>query len=78
MLRISHLIEISTLIRNAKVNEDKLGKLLQERKLMKHASRLMQILADTTGLEEGFMIATAINDRVTRKTETEITKRIRI
>ena len=38
----------------------------------------MQILADTTGLEEGFMIATAINDRVARNTETEITKRIRI
>ena len=78
VLRISHLIEISTLLRNAKVNEDKLAKMLQERRLMKHTSRLMQILADTTGLEEGFMIATAINDRVARNTETEITKRIRI
>ena len=76
VLRISHLIEISTLLRNAKVNEDKLAKMLQERRLMKHTSRLMQILADTTGLEEGFMIATAINDRVARNTETEITKRI--
>lgn len=77
-IRISHIIEIASFLRQHKIEEDKVLEILKDKKLVKHTARIMHILAKLTGLEEGFMLALGINDRKTREIETIITKHLKI
>lgn len=77
-LRLYNLIEISSMLRHGSLNEERLAEQLRQQKLLKFASRLMSILADTTGLDEGFMPLPPKPGRTTTKIENKITKRIKI
>lgn len=77
-LRLYNLIEISSMLRCGSLNEERLVEQLRQQKLLKFASRLMSILADTTGLDEGFMPLPSKPGRATTNIENKITKRIKI
>lgn len=71
-LAISHLVELDKELRFHYANEQQLCEDLQERHLLKLAARLMQLMADLTGLTEGFMLMEPLNDRVTRQMRKQI------
>lgn len=71
-LAISHLVELDKELRYHYADEQRLCEDLQERGLLKLAARLMQLMADLTGLTEGFMLTEPLNDRVTRQMRKQI------
>lgn len=62
-----HLADLYTTLRFTDYNEKKVREVLALLKLDKTTARLLQILHETLGLEEGFMLMEARNDRGTRK-----------
>lgn len=77
-LSISNIIEFAYQLRTSEINEDKAQETLAEKHLIKFTRRLMQVLADSTGLEEGFMIVSPLNDRKTYRIKTLIDKHLKI
>lgn len=77
-LGMKHLIELDRELREHGCEEEALSDELKERHLWKHASRLMQLMADLTGLTEGFMPIPPTNDRIARRMEQEIIDRLKI
>lgn len=79
-LTISHVVELSSELRrcSARLEDDKIVNVLEKQRLRKFASRLMSVLADTTGLDEGFMPIAAIRGRKSKKIKTIITKHLEI
>ena len=65
-LTISHLCEIDRELRQHACEEDVLAETLKERQLWMQVRRLMQLMAELTGLTEGFMPVPPLNDRHTR------------
>ena len=60
------LADLYTLIRFTNYNEVRLEQMLQIMKLKKPSARILQILSETIGLEEGFMPFEPINDKKTQ------------
>lgn len=77
-LTISHLCEIDKELREHDVEEDHLAETLKEAKLYKTACRMMQLLSDFTGFDEGFMPVPPLNDRVTRQIHQQIYNHLKI
>lgn len=65
---------MASMFRNNSIDEESLNNNLYELKLIKYASRLMYLLSDMTGLEEGFLVLPARNDKTARKMKTKILK----
>lgn len=76
-LAISHLIELASMLRHCDIDEDKLLAIIRKKRLGKHTARLMNVLADMTGLEEGFMPTPARNDRKARRMRETLNKHIK-
>ena len=62
-----HIADLYSTLRFTDYNEKKVTDVLQLLKERKLAARIMQILYESLGLEEGFMPMEAKNDRGTRK-----------
>lgn len=77
-LTIAHLAELDKELRSYPVDEGLLCEELQERKLLKLAARLMQLMADFTGLTEGFMPMQPLNDRTTKQMRKQIENHLKI
>ena len=77
-LTIAHLAELDKELRFHECNEERLREDLQERGLMKFASRLMQLMNELTGLTEGFMPIYPLNDRLTRQMRKAIDNHLKI
>lgn len=77
-LTIAHLAELDKELRYHEANEERLCEDLQERRLLKLAGRLMQLMADLTGLSEGFMPVPPLNDRLTRQMRKTIDNHLKI
>lgn len=77
-LTLSNVLELSSFLRTAIVQDDKIERYLREEELSEFAGRLMQVAADFTCLDVGFMPVTSINDRATRKIKRIITKHLEI
>ncbi len=60
------LADLYTLLRFTNYNEVRLEQMLQIMKLKKPSARILQILSETIGLEEGFMPFEPINDKKTQ------------
>lgn len=75
-LAMSHLLELEREIREHDIDEEHLLETLQEHRLLPFASRLMGLLYDFTGLEEGMMPVTALNDRQTERLRDAVTGRL--
>lgn len=63
---IKHLIELDRELRQHPCEEEELGETLKEHQLWKIARRAMQLMADRTGLTEGYMPVEPLNDYKTR------------
>lgn len=61
------LADLYTLLRFTNYNELRLEQMLQIMKLKKNTARILQILHESIGLEEGFMPFEPINDKKTRQ-----------
>lgn len=77
-LSIKHLIELDRELRQHGCEEELLADDLKERRLWKLASRMMQVCQELTGLTEGFMPVTPIDDRVARAIKRQVNDRLKI
>lgn len=78
-LTISHLVELDKELRYHQTDEEgQLRESLKERGLYKIAARLMQLMAELTGLTEGFMLMPPLNDRQTRQMKRQIDNHMKI
>lgn len=77
-LCICHLCELDKELREHDCDEDLLGEELKETHLYKTARRLMQLMRDYTGLDEGFMLLSPLNDRITKRIKRQINNHLRI
>lgn len=73
-----HLIELTRELYRDTVNDDLLQEVLEEKKLTKFASRLMQMLHEQTLLDEGYMPIEPLDDRGTQKIRESITNHLKI
>ena len=73
-----HLVELARELRRDTVDDDMLQQDLEEKKLLKYASRLLQILQEQTRLEEGYMPLPSTNDRGTQQIRKLITNQMTI
>lgn len=77
-LGIKHLIELDRELRQHGCEEELLAEDLKERRLIKLASRIMYITHELTGLTEGFMPVTPLNDRISRAIRRQVDERLKI
>ena len=77
-LTVCHLCELDKELREHDCNEEKLTESLEELRLLKSARRLMQVMVEETGFDEGFMPFPPLNDRVTRNIERQIKNHLKI
>ena len=77
-LTVMHLTQLAELMRNNRADEEKVERRLDEHKLLKFSRRLMKVLEDLTGLEEGFMVVAPLYDRTGYNIEQNITKHFKI
>ena len=77
-LTIAHLIELDRELRFHGAEEEQLCEALEERHLLAFAARLMQLAADLTGLEEGFMPVAPRNDRQARTMRKQVDNHLKI
>ncbi len=75
---ICHLIRMAELLTHSIIDEEKVAGELKECGLEQHTSRIMHLLSDMTGLDEGFMILPEKDDRTTRRIKKIITKHVNI
>ena len=73
-----HLIELTRELYRDTVNDDLLQEVLEEKKLTKFASRLMQMLHEQTLLDEGYLPIEPLDDRGTQKIRESITNHLKI
>lgn len=77
-LTILHLVELSDLLRHSQADEEKVMRRMDDYKLVKFTQRMMSILNTLTGLEEGFMPTTTLDDNQTKNIKNRITKHLEI
>ena len=77
-LGIMHLVELDRELRQHGCNEEQLNEELKERRLWKSASRIMQLMAQFTGLTEGFMPIEPTNDHTTKALIRQIENHLKI
>ncbi len=75
---LRHFVELDKALRHPDVNEEWLIDGLAESQLLKYFRRLLQIVIETTGLDEGFWPVTPINDRITNKIRKQLNNHLRI
>ena len=73
-----HLIELTRELYRDTVNDGLLQEALEEKKLTKFTSRLMQVLHEQTLLDEGYMPIEPLDDRGTQKIRESITNHLKI
>ena len=77
-LTVMHLIELDKELRQHDCDEEALCEELSSRGLYQTAARTMQLMAEMSGLDEGFMPMRPINDRITRKIKKQITNHLKL
>lgn len=77
-LTISHLCEIDRELREHDVEEDHLCETLKDSHLYKLACRTMRLMDELTGLDEGFMPMSPLNDRITQQIKLQILNHLKI
>ncbi len=77
-LSICHLCELDKELREHDCEEEELAEHLKVDHLLKTARRLMQVMQEETGFDEGFMPVTPLNDRTTRKLKRQLKNHLKI
>lgn len=77
-LSIKHLIELDDELRNHSYEESALCEQLKDLRLYKFVARIMGVMEQKTGLTEGMMPMSPLNDRFTRKIDKQIENHLKI
>ena len=77
-LTIAHLCELDRELREHDVEEDHLCETLKETNLYKTGCRMMQLMKEWTGFDEGFMPLPPLDDRITRRISQQIYHHLKI
>lgn len=77
-LTISHLCELDRELREHDIEEDHLSETLKEERLYKMTGRIMQLMEELTGLNEGFMPIPPLNDRITKQMKRQIKNHLKL
>ena len=75
-LALSHVVELDIELRQHPCEEDKLLEDLRFYHLYKTACRMMQLMSELTGLDEGFMPVPPLKDRMTRHLRYQVDHRL--
>ena len=75
---LRHLVELDRSLRRSNVQEDRLVDVLDENRLLKFFRRLLCVLTEQTGLDEGFLPARPLDDRQTQAIRKKLTNHLRI
>lgn len=74
-LTLAHAAELCTLFRNSQADEERLAYRLRTKGLQTFTRRLMAVLEDLTGLEEGMMPTEKLDDKEVGRMKRKITNR---
>lgn len=77
-LSLRHFVELDRALRREDVQDDWLCDALEESRQLKNFRRLLQMLTELTGLDEGFLPADPIDDRKTQTLRKQLTNHLRI
>ena len=77
-LSYCHLCELDKELREHDCEEKELSEHLEDLNLLKTARRLMQLMQEETGFDEGFMPVAPLNDRTTRKLKRQLKSHLKI
>lgn len=77
-ITLRHFVELDKALRHDDVNDEWLIDALAEAHLLKYFRRLLQILTEVTGLDEGFMPAVPLNDGRTQTIRNLLYNHLRI
>lgn len=77
-LSYCHLCELDKELREHDCEEEELAEHLEDLHLLKTARRLMQLMQEETGFDEGFMPVAPLNDRTTRKLKRQLKSHLKI
>lgn len=77
-LSVMHLIELDRELRQHDCDEEALCEQLSSRGLYQTAARTMQLMAETTGLDEGFMPMPPLNDHITRQIKKQMNNHLKL
>lgn len=72
------VIELTRELYRDNVNDDKLAEQLEEANLTQSAARLIQVLSETTMLDEGYMPISPLNDKTTEKLRNNLKNHLKI
>lgn len=75
---LRHLAELDRALRRNNIQDDRLTDVLIEHRLLKFFRRLLCILSEQTGLDEGFMPAQPLDDSQTQRIRKQLTNHLRI
>lgn len=78
LLTVAHLCELDRELREHDVEEDHLCETLKEANLYKTGCRMMQLMKEWTGFDEGFMPLPPLDDRTTRQIKQQIYHHLKI
>jgi len=73
-----HLIELTRELYRDSIDDERLIELLEKKSLTAYAARLMQVLAEQTQLDEGYMPLAPIDDKQTQQIRNTLTNHLKI
>ena len=77
-ITLRHLVELDKALRRDDIQDNWLCDTLDENRLLKYLRRLLQVLIETTGIDEGFLPADPIDDHKTQAIRNKLKKNLRI
>jgi hypothetical protein len=77
-LTLRHFVELDRALRRDDVDDERLKDAFEENRQLKYFRRLLQVLTEVTGLDEGFLPSIPVNDRQTQAIRNQLTKHLRI
>ena len=73
-----HLVELTRELYRDTIDDERLTEALEEKGLTDFTHSLMQVLSETTGLDEGYMPLTQADNRLTRQISKQLTNHLKI
>ena len=77
-LTLRHFVTLDQVLRRNDIQDDRLCDTLDENRQLKYFRRLLQLLSELTDLDEGFMPAPPLDDRLTKTIRKHLTNHLRI
>lgn len=77
-LTLRQIVELDNALRRPSVNEEEIIEILTEKRMIKYFQHILQLLTETTLLDEGFLPLKAISDKQTAKLRRQLEEHLRI